>query len=172
MSVDPEKGHAALRRGRVSTPNASYFLTICTSRRAAGLTDPHIGSSILGEMQAMQTVDVWSVRCAVIMPDHVHLLIKLGARLSLVKAVSRLKGKTSTVLRAAGLSWERGFFDHRLRADDGLLDVFLYVFLNPYRGNLCARTESWPWFHCHPEDWKWFRDYLNEERPPPEWLAK
>lgn len=171
MPSDPAKDHAALRRGRVSTPNAVYFLTVCTERRAAGLTDPQVASRILGEMQAMQTDDVWSVRCAVIMPDHAHLLIELGAKLSLEKAVSRLKAKPSAGLRAAGLGWERGFFDHRLRADDDRLDVFLYVFLNPYRAGLCAGTESWPWFYCHPDDWAWFRDYLNADRPPPDWLA-
>jgi REP element-mobilizing transposase RayT len=171
MPSDPAKGHAVLRRGRVSMPNATYFLTICTDHRATGLTEPELGSKILEEMQAAPNDGVWSVRCAVIMPDHVHLLIELGVKLSLEKAVSRLKAKTSAGLRAVGIGWERGFFDHRLRAGDDMLDVFLYIFLNPYRAGLCARTESWPWFHCHPDDWKWFRAYLNADRPPPEWLA-
>lgn len=171
MPPDPTKGHAALRRGRVSTPDASYLLTVCTDRRADGLIDPAVGARILGEMQAAQADDVWSVRCAVIMPDHVHLLIKLGPRLPLGKAVSRLKAKTSAALREKGYTWERDFFDHRLRGGDDVLDVFLYIYLNPYRAGLCARSEAWPWFHCHPDDWVWFRDYLNEDRPPPEWLA-
>jgi len=105
------------------------------------------------------------------MPDHFHLLVELGAKLSLEKAVSRLKAKTSADLRTAGVGWERGFFDRRLRAADDVLDVFLYIYLNPYRAGLCARTESWPWFHCHPDDWAWFRDYLDVDRPPPQWLA-
>jgi len=171
MPSDPAQGHAALRRGRISTPNAAYFLTICTDQRASGLTEAEVGANILGEMQAAQNDGVWSVRCAVIMPDHFHLLVELGAKLSLEKAVSRLKAKTSAGLRAIGLGWERGFFDHRLRADDDRLEVFLYVYLNPYRAGLCARTESWPWFHCHPDDWTWFRDYLDTDRPPPQWLA-
>ena len=122
-------------------------------------------------MQAAQKDEVWRVRCAVVMPDHLHLSVDLGAKLALGKAISRLKAKTSADLRGAGLYWERGFFDHRLRAADDVLDVFLYIFLNPYRAGLCARTESWPWFHCHSDDWVWFRDRLDEERPPPEWLG-
>jgi REP element-mobilizing transposase RayT len=144
---------------------------VCTDRRATGLTDPEVGAKILGEMQAAQTDDVWSVRCAVIMPDHLHLLIELGSRLPLGKAVSRLKAKTSAVLRGKSLAWERDFFDRRLRGGDDVLDVFLYIYLNPYRGSLCARNEAWPWFYCHPDDWVWFRDYLTADRPPPEWLA-
>jgi len=126
---------------------------------------------VLGEMQSMEADQVWSVRCAVIMPDHVHLLIELGDRLSLEKAVSRLKAKTSAALRAAGITWERGFFDRRLRARDAALDVFLYVYLNPYRAGLTERAQRWPWFYCRPSDWEWFKSYLDEDRPPPEWLA-
>ena len=171
MPSDPTKGHAALRRGRVSTPNAAYFLTVCTAHRTAGLTEPEVGAKILEETQAAQNDGVWSVRCAVVMPDHVHLLIELGAKLSLEKAVSRLKAKTSAGLRAVCLTWERGFFDHRLRAADDILGVFLYIYLNPYRAGLCERTDPWPWFQCHPDDWAWFCDYLDEDRPPPEWLG-
>ena len=169
--MDPARGHAALRRGRVSSPGAEYFLTICTDKRITGLTTASCAERILGEIQAMAADNVWSVRCAVIMPDHVHLLIELGPRLPLGKAVSRLKAKTSAVLREKGLAWERGFFDHRLRANDDVLDVFFYIYLNPYRASLCGLSEAWPWFHCHPDDWVWFRDYLTADRPPPEWLA-
>lgn len=171
MLRNPAKGHAALRRGRVSTPNAAYFLTVCTDHRAAGLTEPPIASRILDEMRAMQAGGVWSVRCAVIMPDHSHLLIELGAKLSLEKAVSRLKAKTSAALRRNGMAWERGFFDHRLRVGDDVLDVFLYIYLNPYRAGLTERTQQWPWFLCRPDDWVWFRNFLDADRPPPEWLA-
>jgi len=171
MPPDPAKGHAALRRGRVSLAGATYFLTICTNNRGAGLTTPQLARSVLYELRTMQTDEVWSVRCAVVMPDHMHLLIELGVKLCLGKAVSRLKAMTSACLRAGGIDWERGFFDHRLRTADDILDVLLYIYLNPYRAGLCARTESWPWFHCHPDDWAWFRGYLNADRPPPEWLA-
>jgi len=172
MPSDSTKGHAALRRGRVSTPNAAYFLTVCTNHRAAGLNELPIASRIVDEMRAMQIDGVWSVRCAVVMPDHLHLLFELGAKLSLGKAVSRLKAKTSAALRRSGLAWERGFFDRRLRAADDVLDVILYIYLNPYRAGLCERSKRWPWFHCHPDDWKWFRGYLDTDRPPPEWLAR
>jgi REP element-mobilizing transposase RayT len=171
MPSDPVKGHAALRRGRVSTPNATYFLTICTDQRGSGLTRPEVAECVLGEVKSMEADDVWIPRCAVIMPDHLHLLIELGTKLPLSKAVSRLKAKSSAILRTHNLAWERNFFDRRLRATDDVLDVFLYIYLNPFRANLCARTDSWPWFHCHPDDWAWFRDYLDADRPPPQWLA-
>lgn len=165
------KGHAALRRGRASAPGASYFLTFCTASRASGLTKPELPSLVLGELQHMEDDRVWTVRCAVVMTDHVHLLVELGGKLSLEKAVSRLKAKTSADLRAAGVAWERGFFDHRLRTADDVLGIFLYIFLNPYRAGLTQRTRRWPWFFCRDSDWEWFKSYLDDDRPPPEWLA-
>lgn len=170
MRFDPTKGHAALRRGRYSHPSAEYFLTLCTDGRQRGLTQSPAAEAIMGEFHAMETDESWNVRCAVIMPDHLHVLVILGERLSLGKSVQRVKAKTSAVLRAQGIAWERGFFDRKLRPDDDRLAIFRYVYLNPYRAQLVSVTQDWPHYHCREEDWRWFRDYLHDERPYPEWL--
>ena len=153
MPRDPAQGHSGFRRGRCSSVGAEYFVTICTDHRAAGLTLPPRAEGVLAEIQEMAADGVWRMRCAVIMPDHLHLLVELGAGLSRGKAVARLKARNAAALRGAGLSWERGFFDRRLRAGDDVLDVFLDIFLNPYRAGLCRREEHWPWFAGHPDDW-------------------
>ncbi len=88
------KGHAALRRGRVSIPNAEYFLTVCTDERRTGLTLCAVATAILAEMHAMDADQTWQVRCAVVMPDHIHLIMILGERLTLGKSIARLKSKT------------------------------------------------------------------------------
>jgi len=170
MPRDLHKGHAALRRGRVSIPGAEYFLTLCTDERGVGLTAPATAKSILAEADAMAADGTWELRCAVVMPDHLHLLIVLGGRLTLGKAVARLKSKTAGPFGSSGLKWERDFFDRHIRLDDERLTLFLDVFLNPYRAALCARGDSWPWYHCGATDWRWFKDCLLEERPAPEWL--
>ncbi|OHE80596.1 MAG: hypothetical protein A3G75_12725 [Verrucomicrobia bacterium RIFCSPLOWO2_12_FULL_64_8] len=106
-----------------------------------------------------------------IMPDHLHALITLGERLLLGQTIQRLKAKTSATLRTNGVAWQRDFFDHRLRGNEDVRPVFLYVYLNPYRKNLCSRSERWPWFHCCEDDWAWFKTNLDADLPPPEWLA-
>jgi REP element-mobilizing transposase RayT len=107
------------------------------------------------------------------MPDHIHLLIVLGERLSLGKAVARLKAKTRAALAVAdaALEWERDFFDRHIRPDEDRLSLFLYLYLKPYRANLCAQDRQWPYFYCRSEDWIWFKDMLDFDRPVPEWLA-
>ncbi len=170
---DPSKGHAALRRGRVSIPHAEYFVTICTDQRRVDLTAPDVATLVLAEMSAMTADASWQMRCAVVMPDHIHVLFILGERLTLGKCLARLKAKTSPVLAAftSALMWERDFFDRHIRAEEDRLSLFLYIFLNPYRAGLCARTDRWPWYFCREEDWVWFAPLLDQDRPVPEWLA-
>jgi putative transposase len=171
MAIYPTRGRAGLRRGRMSAPGAEYFLTLCTDDRRVGLTTEETGEAVMGELRTMDCDGTWTLRCAGIMPDHIHILAILGERLPLGRSIQRLKAKTSASLRAVGIDWERDFFDHRLRVANDVLGVLLYIYLNPYRAGLLARTARWPWFHCRPVDWEWFRDRLDEERPPPEWLA-
>ena len=171
MAFDPLHGHAALRRNRHSEPSSSYFLTVCTDNQCKGLTSPEIREVIWRNITHMKDDHSWHLRCAVIMPDHLHVLIRLGERLSLGQLIQRLKAKTSPTLRVKGLKWERGFFDHRLRPDEPLLPVFLYIYLNPYRANLCRSSDTWPEYHCCEEDWEWFRPLLDQDLPAPEWLA-
>ena len=172
MPRDPDKGHAALRRGRWTHSEADYFLTLCTEGKRSGLCTARAADDIFHEMRTMQADGSWRVRCATVMPDHIHLLITLGQRLLLGRTIQRLKAKTSAALRQALVRWERGFFDHQLRPDDDCLAIFLYIYLNPYRGGLIAKNEKWPCYYCCEDDWTWFSSYLDHEIQPPEWLNR
>jgi len=169
---DPTKGHAALRRGRVSIPHEEYFLTLCTEDRRTGLGSPAAAPAILTELSALDADYTWQLRCAVVMPDHVHALVVLGERLALGKSIARLKSKTKPSLLSLdpALAWERDFYDHRVREGEDRIALFLYIFLNPYRAGLRARTDRWPWYFCREADWSWFKDHLEADRPYPEWL--
>ncbi|MFA6290054.1 MAG: transposase [Opitutaceae bacterium] len=169
--ANPPIGHAALRHGRISMPGADYFLTLCTDQKQPGLTQPHVAQRIMDELQTMQTDTTCDVRCLTVMPDHLHLLLTLGTRLSLAKAINRLKAKTSASLGAHHLSWERGYFDHRVRPDEDRASIFHYIYLNPYRASLCTPAATWPWFHCCDADRAWFEPRLDNNLPPPTWLA-
>jgi REP element-mobilizing transposase RayT len=171
MTLCSAKGHAALRRGRLSQPGAEYFLTICAADGPNGLATPLVAGAILHEAKAMAVDGTWTLRCVVVMPDHLHLAMMLGPRLPLEKTVQRLKAKTAAALRSGGLEWERGFFDRKLRPDDKRLPVFRYIYLNPYRAALLPESEKWPYYYCLEDDWLWFQQSLDEDLPYPEWLV-
>jgi REP element-mobilizing transposase RayT len=87
------------------------------------------------------------------MPDHLHLFVVLGAEAPLANAIRLFKGRTSPVLRGVKLSWQRGYFDHRVRA------------------TLVGAAEKWPGYYCAREDWAWFSALAEHECPLPEWLV-
>ena len=164
------RGHEALRRGRWSAAGNEYFLTICTADRQAGLGAKAVSDAVLEEARRLETKGVWAVRTLVVMPDHVHVLAVLGEAMGLAETVRGFKGRLSVALRAHGLSWERGYFDHRIRADEDRAPVFQYIFLNPYRAGLIDHTRRWSGYYCAPADWEWFGGLTDEACPYPEWL--
>jgi putative transposase len=104
------------------------------------------------------------------MPDHIHLLVTLGAFVALSEAVRTFKGRLTPTLRTTRSRWQPSFYDHRLRSSEDLLPVFLYIFLNPYRAGLCLPAQTWPGYFCCVEDWAWFEGLTNTACPEPEWL--
>lgn len=167
----PKRGYSSLRLGRVSASQATYFVTFCTSARRKSLADSRIVSALHRECRAMLSDGTWTVRAWVVMPDHVHIVFDLGERLSLGRCVGRFKAKTSSQLRSANLSWQPGYFEHRLRSAEELRPIYYYLLMNPVRAGIAARGEEWPGFFCCEEDWAWFRPYAQEAISEPVWLA-
>lgn len=158
MARDEAKGHAALRRGRVSVAGARYFLTLCTRDRRTELVREVVGGAVLREVMTMEGESLWRVMALTVMPDHLHMLVELGERLTLSKAVSRLKAKTAADLRRVDVVWERGFFDHRLRRDDKVEAIVRYIALNPVRAGLVSECDAagWRWFRLGEEESRWW----------------
>lgn len=169
LPFDIQKGQRSLRRGRQSLSGAVYFLTMCTERRNRGLENGLVSASLLDHAQPID--GNWSLRAAVVMPDHVHLLVDLIASSELSEAVRLFKGRTAPVLRRHDMKWQRGYFDHRLRMNEDVLPVFLYIFLNPYRAGLMPDDQRWPGYFCSPDDWVWFEPLTSSSLPFPEWLT-
>lgn len=168
---DPLKGYGALRKGRHSSPGADYFITICLRRPSAALDENFVRQCCLTELWRLETEQFMGLRCAVIMPDHLHLLLTLGPVTSLSSVVRLFKDRMTPRLRRHTAAWQENFYDHRLRQEEDRLPVFLYIFLNPYRKNLVPVDEPWPGYYCTPEDWNWFGELTKENCPVPEWLA-
>jgi len=164
------KGYPALRRGRWSVRSADYFLTICARRPADCLHQEPMLAAGLREFHRLAAEETWIPRCAVFMPDHLHLLVTLGPSANLSSAVRSFKGRMTPALRKVQAGWQDSFYDHRLRTMDDLLPVFLYIFLNPYRANLCTSDQIWPGYWCAPDDWAWFGEMPRESCPELEWL--
>ena len=141
------KGHASLRRGRVSAPGHVYFLTFGTRDRRPVFRDAAPASTMAAALGG-GTLDGATLFLAwVVMPDHVHLLMELSAPESLSVAVARIKSGSSrrvnAVLQRRGTLWASGYHDHALRSEESLEPVVEYLLANPMRAGLVARPEEY-----------------------------
>ena len=164
------RGYGALRRGRYSAPDTDYFLTICLRRPTWGFSHAGLREQCIDTMRHLEGEEIWIVRSAVVMPDHLHMLAMLRRAAELSDAVRLFKGRLSPALRKQGVRWQPNFYDHRMRADEDRLPVFLYMYLNPYRAGLVAGDQPWAGYLCSEHDWQWFGKLTNEPCPQPEWL--
>jgi putative transposase len=169
----PKRRTADLLIGRHSIPGATYFITWCEAARTPRLTLPHITANLKAAMEQASAKGDFSPIAATVMPDHVHLLGVLGARLSLSRVLGKLKTSASGALVLAQLRWQENFYDHRLRQADELEPFARYIFLNPYRAGLLPLDETWPHW------WRWgdtrfqFEEFVARDgRVPAAWLGE
>lgn len=165
-----ERGDEALRRFRVSSPGTGYFLTLNLVGKSGPFLSPAAKLAISTEIEAIEASGHWHVRGAVIMPDHLHLLVNLGSSLPLSRVVARLKSKTRASLTSSHTCWQDNYYEHRLRPHDDIGRVLGYIFLNPYRAELIPTAEQYPWFWLGSGEKEWFEPALDDGRPFAEWL--
>ena len=145
-------------------------MTLCTDLRKVGLDSDNVAPVIRDELEACASDGYWRLRGAVIMPDHMHLLVELTGDLPLGRIIARVKAKSRAVMLVHGLRWQGNFYEHQLRAEDGVDSVLYYLFLNPYRAGIIGTDQRHPWFWLHPVEEGWFKPSLDDGRPFPEWL--
>jgi len=164
----PKPGYSALRKGRVDLKEARYFLTITLQRPlpkdSNGLRAPALQQDLITRARS---IDEWQLLCMVVMPDHIHLLVRLDSE-KVARPVRLLKGRFVPLLRDCRLSWQPGFYDHRLRPEDKVGGVVRYMWLNPYRAKLCAVDEAWDGWWCSEEAAKWIGP-TSSDLPSPAW---
>ena len=161
-----------LRRGRVSIPDAHYFITLVTANRQSGLTSAENGAGLLETCRSQYRDGDYNLLMATLMPDHLHLLLTLGKRLTLSQVIGKFKSLSPLEAAGSSLRWQDNFFDHRLRRNDALEPFARYLFLNPYRAGLIDTAETWPWFVRNRKYQPGFWPALEQGKYPlPEWIS-
>jgi REP element-mobilizing transposase RayT len=126
-----------------SDQSVIYFVTICVEDRKPVLANQH---AFLAFKKAAVRLRDWTVLAAVLMPDHLHVIIaptenreaKLGNFSAAIKRWMRRDLNASW-------KWQRGSFDRLLRSDESLQDKWLYVEKNPVRAGLVSLWQDWPY---------------------------
>ena len=83
----------------------------------------------------------WFLHLLLLMPDHLHGLVSFPPESSMKTVVASWKGYLA---KTCGISWQSGFFDHRIRNEESLEEKQHYIRMNPVRSGLCSDSENWP----------------------------
>ncbi len=151
----PQAKHAESAYSRklphLQAPGKTLFVTFVTWRR-----------QILPETVRQLVLDCcihdhgtkYELHAAVVMPDHVHLLLTPntddeGNTYSLREIMSGIKGASAHAVNQAlgrkGRVWQSESFDRLLRSDESARSKADYILDNPVRGGLAAQAADYPW---------------------------
>ena len=86
-----EKGHKALRKGRVSESGYCYSLTFITNKRKLVFSNPMSATLMSRILNREVILKDTNLLAWVVIPDHIHLLIQLGTQQSLGMFVRGIK---------------------------------------------------------------------------------
>lgn len=82
------------------------------------------------------------------MPDHQHLIVTgTNSNSGILYFIKQDKQKTGHWLsqNQSSARWQKDFFDHIIRKDEGLVNIARYILDNPVRKGLVANWRDYPY---------------------------
>jgi len=124
-----------------------WFITFGTLDRRPILARAEVYRSLVdfGARQAPRGI---ALGRHVVMPDHIHLFLRLAPPYETGATVGFLKKAMSAALTRVGEKaphWQPGYFDHLVRDARGYSGKWEYVYQNPVRAGLVESAEQWPY---------------------------
>ena len=127
--------------------DAVFFVTICARPRGIDqLCKDHFADGLLNSVRHREELRHWWVHLAVVMPDHVHLLVSFAPEPGMERVITAWKRLTA---RNLGIARQDGLFDSRLRTARSIEEKGAYVQENPVRAGLVANASDWPYTWTH-----------------------
>ena len=124
--------------------DAWFFITICCRQRGPDqLCHPQVSSVLLEDGVFYHTRHRWILHLLLLMPDHLHLIAAFPMGDVQAETIRNWKRLTA---RRTGIVWQKNYFDHRVRQEEGLKLKTDYIRQNPVRANLVKDVEAWPHF--------------------------
>jgi putative transposase len=126
----------------------TFLVTFCVRDRVKSFADHRVATlarDVLLEYREAQWYRLW---CYCIMPDHVHLMIRLlGRTRSLSRVVASIKNKITYRVRSLGvrIAWQHGFHDRVKRSFESLDEYATYILANPVRAGLVRECVEYPY---------------------------
>ena len=139
------------RRGRIFLADHVSLVSVTTVDRNRMFLDFDAACAACRCFDASQLLGDGQMLAWILMPDHVHWLIKMGKPEDLAKVVARLKSASARsvnrVLSRRGTLWSRAYHDHCLRSDENEREVARYIIGNAVRAGMAQRVGDYPFWN-------------------------
>ncbi|SDQ47733.1 putative transposase [Pseudoxanthomonas sp. CF385] len=167
------------RRQRVR--GGTYFFTVTLADRSATTLVDH-ADELRAAIRAVRRRHPFSILAIVVLPDHLHAVLRLpedddrySMRWRLIKRefTMRLRARGVRIARRPGKErrlWARRFWEATIRDAASLARRIDYVHFNPVRHGLVTRAADWPHssFHAFVARGALPIDWTGASNPPPD----
>lgn len=159
-----------MRYRRNKTDGGCYFFTLVTDHRQSLLTLPDNIGRLRDAFKREQKSNPFSIDAIVILPDHVHFIIRLpendsdySGRISRIKRYFSIGCKGINVLTSTSKGskrelpvWQRRFWEHLVRDDEDWRRHMDYIHYNPVKHGFVNYPWDWPYSSlekCEKRGW-------------------
>lgn len=126
-----------------------FFVTTKTSMGRRLLQSERFATLFVDVLRKSMAAGRFEIHDFVVMPDHVHVLLSIGAGVSVEKAVQFIKGGFSYRIRKelgySGEVWQRGFSQVQVVGRDSFEQHRRYIAENPVRAGLVSPDAEFEW---------------------------
>ncbi len=153
---DPRRKPHRLPLSHYRGPNC-YFVTICCHQRRRLFTNCNLVDELRTVLNDSCAAHLFKVDAYCFMPDHFHaLLAGMSQSANLLAAVRSFKGASTARARSLTIAplWQKGFYDHLIRAEESLNRITWYILMNPVRDGLVSTASEWPFSDWSMPDWR------------------
>ncbi len=154
---------------RYYVPNAIVFITTVVFMREPAFANPDHVALLLETMRTAKRLHPFAMIAYVILPDHLHLLIRPIGASTFSQIMHSMKSYFSHAYKARmGMEgrlkfWQKRFFDHVIRNEFDLEAHIHYIHYNPVKHGYVMRPEDWPYSSfgewkargAYPDRWGW-----------------
>jgi REP element-mobilizing transposase RayT len=136
------------RVGRHSDSGQIYHIIASTRDRYPHFSSFTRGRFVVKALIRMDSVSLATTLAFVVMPDHLHWLMRLHSNRNLSVCVGNVKSLSARLLNESldrkGPIWQRGFFDCAIRRECDLVSLSRYIVANPLRAKLVEQIGDYP----------------------------
>ena len=137
-------GMVRYRRNRV--PGGTFFFTVTLRDRKSDLLVRHV-DALRESWQRARVRVPHDIVAAVVLPDHIHAVIRMrddsGDYSNLWREIK--KGFTRRVAPGVKTLWQSRFWEHTIRDDADLQAHIDYIHYNPVKHGYAVNAADWPY---------------------------